>query len=172
VRQHLVTGDVAARLAVVDFERPGQSRDRAELLGLSAGVRGPGVSVFLVRVIDFVLGLSGAPGPQGVPGTALSGIAVGVELVGGPDDLGRAIAHELGHHLGLFHPTEPDGRVVEPLPDTPVCPIDRDADGDGFLVRSECTGAGGENLMFWDHPGGLELTPEQIDVLARALVLR
>ncbi|MCA9581521.1 MAG: hypothetical protein KC416_06980, partial [Myxococcales bacterium] len=85
--------------------------------------------------------------------------------------LGPLLAHEIAHFLGLFHTTEPDGRVLEALSDTPVCGTDRDGDGDGFLSTMECDGAGAGNLMFWTAQGR-ELSAQQIDVLRRSYVLR
>jgi len=170
VREHAVVGDPAARLAVIGMER-GELPELDELFAMSAGVAGPSVSVFLVRSAGIFLGLSGGiPGPLGVPGTRASGVVLAAEMLRREGMLGKALAHELGHHLGLFHPVERDGFVQEPLDDTPEC--DDDANGDGTLSPEECEGAGGQNLMFWSIEGGDELTPAQTVQLRRAPILR
>jgi hypothetical protein len=38
-----------------------------------------------------------------------------------PLALGSAITHEIGHFMGLYHPSEVDGGNHDPLPDTPEC---------------------------------------------------
>ena len=139
-----VTGAPAERLAVLDGDR-GRLPELAELHGLGAGLP-PGLPVFLVRHVDYYLGLTGGvPIPLAMPGAPGAGVVVGADDAG--DALGLVLAHEVGHALGLFHPTESDGSTREPLPDTPRCTDD--ADGDGTFAPDECTGAGAENLMFW-----------------------
>ena len=85
--------------------------------------------------------------------------------------LGHTLAHEIAHHLGLFHTSERDGTVLEPLGDTGECRIEQDANRDGTLQASECTGNGADNLMFWDGSGS-KLSSEQVQVMQRALILR
>jgi len=86
-------------------------------------------------------------------------------------DLGRVLAHEAGHFFGLIHTSEADGLVVEPLPDTPECPVDRDSDGDGFLLPAECAGAGADNLMFWAASGD-SMSADQAAVVRTSPALR
>jgi len=173
VRQHAVVGELRDRYAIVDVDlETGRYLELDGLLRLSAGAAGPSIPIFLVRSIDRVMGIAGGvPGPMGIHGTTGSGIALGVDLLPSISALDRAIAHEVGHFLGLFHPIEPDGTVVEPLPDTPVCSVDRDDNGDGLLDADECDGAGADNLMFWTA-GGLALTEDQVEVLVHGFVLR
>lgn len=173
VRQHQVIGALEQRLRIVDFTTPRVSEELDELMSLSAGVAGPSVAVFLVRSLDFHLALSGGvPGPLGRPGRPGSGIALGAEVLTGDSELGRALAHELGHHLGLFHTTEADGSSIEPLPDTPTCPAEADVDGDGTFAADECDAADGGNLMFWALDGGGALSADQARVLGAAPILR
>ncbi len=42
-----------------------------------------------------------------------------------PDELAYIAAHETGHFLGLYHPTEFDGAMFDPLTDTPECPCSK-----------------------------------------------
>lgn len=131
-----------------------------------------------VYVISDFIGLpgllgtaGGVPGPNGVSGTAASGVVVGVEghrrLDGILDTvfLGETIAHELGHQLGLFHTTEADGAFHDLAPDTAECTLADDANGDGMLAAAECPD--GNNFMFWS--GGMtpqtEVSPFQSDVI-------
>ena len=142
------------------------------LFRLSAGAAGPSVALFLVRSVDFAIARSGGvPGPLGRSGTAGSGIAFSSGVLDTGRELGHAFAHELGHYLGLFHPTESRGTVYEGLEDTPVCTEDQDTDGDGFLSAEECAGAGADNLMFWSQ-GGEALSASQIEILTHAPILR
>lgn len=178
VRHHTVVGELARELAVIDRDRDMHTHpDLPRLFRLSAGLSRPSVPVFLVRLVDGTLGLAGGvPGPQGVPGSAGSGIGISVDLLrnaGFEDglDLGRVLAHELGHFLGLFHTTESDGFSLEPLSDTPECPVEADEDDDGMLTGEECRDYDGENLMFWSAEGE-DLSSQQGEVMGRALILR
>jgi hypothetical protein len=176
VRQHAVGGELGARYTVLERER-GEIVERNALLALSAGSGRPSVAVFLVSTVEGAVGLSGGiPGPATMHGTPGSGVVVGVDGLAAADvptglTLGRALAPELGHFLGLFHTSERDGTVLDPFPDTPACRTDRDADDDGLLQAPECDGAGADNLMFWNGVG-TELSPQQRAVLRWSLVLR
>jgi hypothetical protein len=151
-----------------------------DLFRLSAGAGNSALDVFGVSEIAaqggaHVGGLAGGtPVAFGMHGTAGSGIALAIDRwlsQGDASSLSHALAHEIGHALGLFHTTEIDGLVIDPLPDTPVCPISQDTDHDGNLDASECAAHGGDNLMFPTTDAGSQLTPQQIDVLQHALLL-
>ena len=72
--------------------------------------------------------------------------------------MGRVIAHEAGHYLGLFHTTEVGGEAADPMPDTAQCPARRWDRPDG------CPDA--LNLMFpLAGLGSDVLTAGQADVL-------
>ena len=82
-------------------------------------------------------------------GTGGSGIAIATDMMAGdPARMGRTLAHELAHFLGLFHTSEADGRVYDALEDTPECRLEDDGDGDG-LDPADCESLGADNLMFW-----------------------
>lgn len=145
-----------------------QGLDR--LFALSAGIDDAGLSVFLVRSMGSVLGISGGiPGTIGIHGSALSGVAIALDRI--PlEDADRAIFHELSHQQGLFHPVESDGLVIDPLADTPICSLQHDANDDGVLDSAECRERSGDNVMFWEGAGDT-LSPQQVELLHRSLAL-
>lgn len=173
---------------VVDPELGSHTAAVGELLRLSAVAPGEGLVVFLVGGVAVAGGPAIAAIAGGIPvppvrGTPLSGVlASGSILAIDPVRAGQIIAHELGHALGLFHPTEghPDGRfpggarIHDQLDDTAECgdALDR-APADGLLSAEECAGHGADNLMFWAAGGGaLELTPGQGEILRRSPLVR
>lgn len=178
VRQHGVPGHLRLEFRVIDAGPMGEggAEEIHRVMMLSAGLAAPSVPIFLVGEAGGALGLTGGPpGPQCFPGTRSSGIIIAVDTVlADPSvSLGRVIAHEIGHYLGLFHTTEAQVArpTAEPLSDTALCTAERDADGDGYLSAAECRGAGSENLMFHTAAGDA-LTPQQGEVLRSALILR
>lgn len=115
-------------------------------------------------LLPLVLFLAGCPEP--VAGTSKSGVVVNVaNLVASPEEVALTMAHEGGHFLGLFHPTESDGSGVDPLADT---------DGDSVLTTAECTGSGTDNVM-WVTPEvgtAIHFSADQAWVVARNLIVR
>lgn len=147
------------------------------LFQLSAGASNAAINVFFVADIAPRTGsepeaqAGGIPGPMGMHGTGGSGIVVAADMMGDPLQLGRTLAHEIGHYLGLFHPSELDGCVRDALDDTPAClPVD-DTDKDG-LDAVDCAGKGADNLMFFARTNGTTLTSQQIEVLRSAPILQ
>jgi hypothetical protein len=148
--------DVAGAPLVIKSHR-GPGNDLSALLRSGAGLP-LGLNVFLVERMEAegsvgdVLGLAGGvPGPPLAVGTARAGVAVSLQLgAGQPDLLGRAMAHEICHYLGLFHSSEAasssGSQVHDNIPDT--------AQNDP------------ENLMFWKLTDEVaRLSPEQATVL-------
>lgn len=138
-----------------------------QLFTLSGDRSGRSLSFFFVSDIEgdsgfTLLGLSGGvPGPPGIHGTTSSGVAVNMaDFTDDPQSIEIIMAHEAGHYLGLYHTTEANGAALAPegrqpihgadhLSDTAHCADGSDADGNGILSASECSGADGGNLMFW-----------------------
>ena len=179
----------------VDVGSSGPCSDLSQLFA-SASSQTRGVSIFLADQLLAptiggsyrVAGVDGSiPGPSGFPGTVNSGAVVGLEnleyeatpsacsgapnLSGcGADRTAYVTAHEIGHWLGLYHVTEQDGTMFDPLDDTRVCPCHACAPAGqqascadvnpsvspsaATLVTAQaCTASagcgGGDNLMFW-----------------------
>jgi hypothetical protein len=173
VRVHAIVGGLRSRFQVLEGSSGLQMvpPDLPELYRLSAGARRPSVHVFFVRSIDGALGIaSGIPGPHTMPGTGASGVAIAVDLTP-REQLAGVVVHEIGHFMGLFHTSELDGSVVEPLTDTEECRSDRDFDGDGMLLPMECRGAGADNVMFWASEDA-EISPQQAEIMRRALFVQ
>ena len=104
----------------------------------------------------------------------------------GSDYAAYVAAHEIGHWLGLYHPTEQHGDQFDPLADTATCACTecapetrvspyssatyRDYCGMGtemepaWCLSAGATCGGGDNLMFWRVQRGISvgrLTAEQ-----------
>jgi len=133
---------------------------------------GATIDVFLVSHIlggglenkGVVGGVAGSiPGPAFFHGVPRAGIAIALTTLGkDPVVLGRTIAHEIGHFLGLWHVVESDGKTFDPITDTPQCKLAQDANKDGILQTGECQDLGADNVMFWlaGNPAAL-FTPGQ-----------
>ena len=172
VYQFEITGELRERFQFIG-ERYAVLEPLPELLALSAGAETPAINLFFVKQIADTLAISGStPGPLGLQGTGASGIAFSTDSIEDAENLGKIIAHEIGHHLGLFHTSEMQGWVLDPLPDTPECRGERDEDGNGILTVEECLGFGADNLMFWALGGGSAITEDQTAVLRSAPILR
>ncbi|MFT3921336.1 MAG: hypothetical protein QM778_02250 [Myxococcales bacterium] len=180
VRQIDVVGSLREQLSVLDSNVVHDDQGNAvgldvpgldQLFELSIGVDYGGLNLFLVSDMGDLLGISGGiPGSLGVLGTAASGVAIAVDVVG-LDQAPIVALHEMSHQMGLFHTSEFDGTWIEPLSDTPVCTQTSDQNGDGLLTPAECAGHGADNLMFWSG-SGQRLSDQQRAVLQRSIVLR
>lgn len=93
-----------------------------------------------------ILGLAGGPpGVASVGGTSKSGVVVSVaNAAAAPEQVSLIMAHEGGHFVGLFHPTEKDGARFDPLDDTPEC-----ATNGVDAATADCGGKGTDNVMWW-----------------------
>lgn len=176
VRYVDIVGSLQSLYTIIPLTEDVGAQRLGELFALSAGALEPAVNIFVIRIADGALGVAGGiPGTVGMHGTSSSGVAVSMESL--DEDpvrdlytLGRVLGHEVGHFLGLPHTSELDGSNRDPFPDTPACGLERDVDGDGFLIPDECEGAGADHMMFWAATGD-EVSDGQRDILSRAVVL-
>ena len=146
----------------------------AELISMGAADQ---INLFFIE--DFtgsdagILGISsGIPGSLGIAGN-YNGVLNGMDghLINGSLDiqlLGETAAHEMGHWLGLFHTTESNGTVFDPLDDTPECPISNALFSFFGVQPSDCEELDGTNLMFWTGSETIDqstLTPNQVHIV-------
>lgn len=204
--------DAKARFgSSINVDNDGPCDNLDQMFTLSGAHPGNTVNLFLVHALvtahnggGQVVGVDGTiPGPASLSGTIHSGAAVslsdlffeklptsctsGTDLAGcGADLVAFIAAHETGHFLGLFHPTESHGVDFDGLSDTPKCPCalcasstdkprcDSQSSNPVFLDATLCTGAqgpacaGGDNLMFWQlDPAASQgkVTPQQAAVM-------
>ena len=139
--------------------------DDSEITELfKSGAHAPlGINVFLVQELNLetggapaaMSGLSGGiPGPIRQRGSAQAGVVVAIKLQPGqPDRLGVAIAHEIGHYLGLFHTEEPPSAQGPPLAD-----------------QLTDTGTGDDgNMMYWSPQAHSKaITAQQATVIRQS----
>ncbi|MGQ0507576.1 MAG: hypothetical protein ACT4TC_19915 [Myxococcaceae bacterium] len=172
-----VPASAAATFAVIDTT-DGKDSELRRLFEVSAGAPNNRMNFFLVREIKgggagfTILGVAG--GIPGIPfeqGTNASGVAVtalDLGATGGAEAVARTMAHEGGHWLGLWHTSEQNGQMFDPLSDTLECPAAKDANMDKIVTSAECVGAGADNLMFWEAgPTASTVSSNQGFVLVR-----
>ncbi len=170
-----VPASSAASFAVIDTT-DGKDSELRKLFEISAGAPNNAMNFFLVREIKggsagfTILGVAG--GIPGIPfeqGTNASGVAVtAMDLQMSPASVARTMAHEGGHWLGLWHTSEQNGTMFDPLADTPECPVAQDADKNKIVTSAECGSFGASNLMFWEAgPTASNVSGNQGFVLVR-----
>lgn len=128
----------------------------------TAGRGDTGINCFLMPQLGGgLLGMDGAiPGPGFLHGTGSSGLVAAATSFGftfpgytahetDQAYLSLTLAHEIGHYLGLYHPSERDGSRHDPLSDTGECGPAYDTNGDGRVSGPECRGVNTHFLMFW-----------------------
>jgi hypothetical protein len=181
--------------------RTGPCEEMNQMFTLSSANQGNVMNLFLVQGLQssdsngsfYVVGVDGTiPGPSSFDGTVQSGAVAsiadlyartsycsgGLNVNCGADSVAYVAAHETGHFLGLFHTTEREGDLFDPLTDTPKCPClscasTRDLPNCGTatprLVSSLCVSppscGGGDNLMFWLLAPGAKLSLQQAQVM-------
>jgi hypothetical protein len=130
-------------------EPPTSASSQLALAG-GAMVSGDALAIYVVDALPGgVAGWSlGTPGPP-LPDTVYSGVMI-ARGAGDPREVGRVLAHEIAHYLGLAH-VEDVGRSGGRHPDA-----------------LDDTAPGGGNLM----EGGRTLTRDQAWVLSRSALLR
>ncbi len=157
-----LSGSDASRLTYINLDRDsnfdGIPDDMEELFRMSSQAGNDYLNLFFVMDLgDFgVLGIAGAiPGPV-ASGTSRSGVVIntfgGFSRMSSADLVmqGNTMAHEVGHYLGLYHTTEDNGVIFDPITDTPECNrMFFDINGDGIMSAFECQSQDGPNLMFW-----------------------
>lgn len=114
-------------------------------------------------------------GVNGLAGNRLSGIALSMsattvkkfhatdpsaKLAGAY--FGDRLAHEIGHHLGLWHTTERPGDLHDLVTDTAECAL---KSGHSMVLAEHCPKSG-DNLMFW-APKGTSISAGQAKVSRR-----
>ena len=147
---------------------------KSDLAGLFLSGKGlpVGLNLFLVEKINLsgggppgsavLLGLSGGvPGPPRETGCERCGVAFSLTPPKGQESLlGRVMAHEVAHYLGLFHSTEPPGdngeSIHDHLPDTAK---DDAANLMFYAVTDKSTGLTAQQRQVLRNSPLLELSP-------------
>ncbi len=181
-------------LDVLSLQDGDASPELDALMKSSKGQQGTAINIFLVREIKaegisggIILGYGGGiPGPAPLHGTIRSGAVLSVATACFQQygmNPGHTLAHEIAHHLGLFHSAEQDanpgldmdtGEIMCPCPcgENMVCQSSWQVSGDWCrgLDHIPDTQGGNTNLMFWAAENtqdftGNQLTPGQIRVM-------
>ena len=168
------------------------NEELGDLVANSERINNQAMNFFFVQGFENQPGAIGRTakiaGPAIIQGTRYSGV-VTTTLDGPIGDLteadlliqGATMAHEGGHYFGLYHTTEsfgagatgtgfPAWELVDPINDTPACPVTNDVNHDGMVGAIECLNLDGRNLMFWLAEDGVvqdQLTEGQQFVLHR-----
>jgi hypothetical protein len=127
---------------------------------LELGDSATGINVFFVRTLSPV-GLQAFgpnPGPAGIANTRQSGIIIGLDTLcyRSWSQLARVTAHELARYMGLHHNVE----------------LGADSASQHWEDQIWDTDESDDNLMFFSEFGGIDITPDQRDILTRSGVLR
>jgi hypothetical protein len=168
------------------------NEELGDLLASSGRIHNQAMNFFFVQGFENQPGVIGRTGkiagPAIIQGTRYSGVVI--TTLDGPiggltqADLlmqGATMAHEAGHYFGLYHTAEsfgagatgtgwPPWELVDPITDTPACPVTNDVNHDGVVGATECLNLDGRNLMFWVYEDGVvqdQLTAGQQFVLHR-----
>jgi hypothetical protein len=196
------------RYSIVNVDSTGPCDPLSQLFTLAQAQSGS-VHLFLVDGLEVtddgdpfqVAGIDGSiPGPSGVPGTVNGGAVATLADLGqgtcgsaldlarcGTDHLAFVLAHEVGHWLGLYHPTERSGTLFDPIADTPTCACaacaptveqascaDKNPPGPAtdmigrYCASDAATCSGASNLMFWlldDQRSNGSVTAQQSEVM-------
>jgi hypothetical protein len=200
------------KYSIVNIDSTGPCDPLSQLFTLGLA-QSPSVHLFLVDGLDVtdngdqfqIAGSTARSRPSGVPGTVNGGAVVTLGNFGrevrpgdcsrstldisrcGTDHMAYVVAHEAGHWLGLYHPTERSGTLFDPLADTPTCACaacaptaerascaDKNPPGAATdMIGDSCasdaaTCAGASNLMFWlldDARSNGSVTAQQGEVM-------
>jgi hypothetical protein len=119
-----------------------QSGTGFTILGVSGGivgspVNGTGASGLVISTFDKLDSYNVASGCHSSAGANPETVCAASEHAKDFLNLADTLSHEIGHFLGLNHPTESDGNSHDILADTPTCP----ASG-GIVSHASCLSVG------------------------------
>lgn len=159
IRVYKLSGATGEAFAVTDIEDMGELFGSGSL-GVDSSTETRAINIFLVSRIPYnsqsvtILGVSGAINGPSIFGTGSSGVAFSTfdkldnynpscnaaaschpnNRENEFKNMGTTISHEIGHFLGLNHPTESDGLSHDPIPDTPEVK----KAGNPYVVHDSC----------------------------------